>query len=1675
MKSKKYICYYIIILLLILSISCIQYTFARYVLTKTLETNISTSATENSGTIDVAINYTKNTYIIQDQAEKVDLLAQITLTNKDKININSYYAWTNSLVEPNNEAWQEFSFVDNKYEEISNKGIGNYYLWVKIQYQDELGQQKTIIRNGTVVNVILGDIEITLEDEDSKYLSGDVVANIAYKGQFTQNCKVGYGTTEEEAKQNAKTENKDSITISKEEIDTVYYIYAYAENESGQSIDIVRAISNIDNVKPTIKSVTATNKRIILNLSDNKSGIKAYTVTTTATEPTTYENILENPILETQVTITGLNQGTKYFIWIKDEVGNIAKEEVTTQKLSYTLNPDASIWTKDKVTLKFQNIENCILTYNLDSGATYNYNTETGIILDTNCEVNYQLQDGNETVTGKISITNIDKTAPNINATSDYYKITLNATDGESGIVGYFVTDTEPTDIEKVTFNTCNKTKNLVQEIKNDYLGNELIYNQKYYIYVKDSVGNISVSEVTSKIDNISPTIEITNTIIETNSVQIFVNGIDNESQITGTYRYFISETEGVFAEEPDFELQTNYCTFENLISQKQYYIKIETTDLAGNVGKIEKEIITNELTYTNGDVEFLDATWVNNIQTVTLNTKTKYKMQYQIVKQGGTLSLQNTDWSEALNSGDIVTGLENTDTLYVRLFDGTNVTKTHATYNVINTMAEKYSTLTDEQIKNIRMGTFDILTYSINPQQAKVSASEEKNGILTYNYYTKNIKDDTYKLMSTSTKFDEQSDANFEEEGQTYSTIIIALSNDELGTLTKSQNRTITIADKQVVSGTYYDTNRTYIDSNNYSATVPARFKVSTNSNENTIESGLVLSDESENEFVWIPVENAIYDEITAVPINGSSTLTYKPIARLQEGSSKYFEHMFYNYGTSGKSYTFTNAVYRLGSSNYIEPSLITGSNYDKYTWNISNAKGNKYDASSENYQDILGFNNISEFGNYLNNEYTSKMESINTYCGFYIGRYETTNNDNGKIGSKANSEVLNLINWYQLFLYQDSNRYNQNQYYNNIGIISSMMSGAEYDAILNFILKGDDKSKLYLTNIGNKSNRIVKSGNYSEDKMCNIYDLASNAYEFTTESYGNDYRVYRGGSFDLSDTKKAIDRNNAIPTESGVVFGSRMSLHIMDTVDTTPPTLNFEVSSEINSIQVTVNAIDNETGINNYYYSISEDNVNWTEDIVISQNTYKFENLKMGTKYYIRVKVDDRYGNISEYKQNEITTKIMSLEENSIYLSKVYGSEGNGVAILGVNEEFSNQGYYVKYQVVHDGEIFDENGTWQDGSTIFNLSQTDVIYAKLTDGVNNIEGYMTITLTGLLEEFSNKYTKTEKYTDSNGDEAYIPAGFKVGTSSTINTIDNGLVIEDENGNQFVWVPVENAVYDETTNIPTTSSEASQDTTMYRPMARLQSGSTRYYEGMNYSFTTENTSFINTNWRVGQSYYSEPRLVTNTSSDGYTWDVENRIVIGKNYDAYIPYYKNILGFTTIEEYGKYMNEEYTNMVNSVSKYGGFYIGRTETSVENKVAQSQIGKTAYTKQYWYYMYQYQDSNRCTTNPYYNNNSVISSMIWNSQWDATLNWILKGNDKNNVSDMELGNHGDVVNKTGASAEDISNNILDLNGNVAEWNQAGYSSWQRVYRGGSSNQKHDRRIDGSAGNIRSNGAI
>ena len=236
----------------------------------------------------------------------------------------------------------------------------------------------------------------------------------------------------------------------------------------------------------------------------------------------------------------------------------------------------------------------------------------------------------------------------------------------------------------------------------------------------------------------------------------------------------------------------------------------------------------------------------------------------------------------------------------------------------------------------------------------------------------------------------------------------------------------------------------------------------------------------------------------------------------------------------------------------------------------------------------------------------------------------------------------------------------------------------------------------------------------------------------------------------------------------------------------------------------------------------------------------------------------------------------------------------------------------------------------------------------------------------------------------------------------------------KDLEGNQWVWVPVENpsSLYTTVTDGIALSGDTGVKTTKYTNSAII-SGQTRVKPGDTSSFR-------------------EPDLVL--GSDGTSYDYANYATAG---------------FSSLANMAETMKSDYEEMIESLEKYKGFYIGRYELTTNGE----KTGATQ-TNVNWYTLYK-----NCTTLA--SGSKVKTRMIWGLQWDATCNWLASsgfniidstswGNYRNNTAD----GHGSKQN-TGFSESWKANNIYDFAGNCYEFTQEAYRTSYRALRGGSYN--------------------
>ena len=323
----------------------------------------------------------------------------------------------------------------------------------------------------------------------------------------------------------------------------------------------------------------------------------------------------------------------------------------------------------------------------------------------------------------------------------------------------------------------------------------------------------------------------------------------------------------------------------------------------------------------------------------------------------------------------------------------------------------------------------------------------------------------------------------------------------------------------------------------------------------------------------------------------------------------------------------------------------------------------------------------------------------------------------------------------------------------------------------------------------------------------------------------------------------------------------------------------------------------------------------------------------------------------------------------------------------------------------------------------------------------------------------------------DSSEDKVPVPNGYVGSKATGENEIDTGYVIyegeEEVNDsnveeaqktrNQYVWIPVPDA----------------------SKMYGTDENGKKW--GKLYTFTTDTGDNIDPvtgakprNWSESDgifynniSSYTEPEVGLKVGSIAI--DMDSRIKTQK------------IGSKNTQNFLIQLEKEFCEMINSIQKYGGFYVGRYETgdlSKEKFVIRrfnQDIGS-----QTWYTMY-----NKCKKLSNENGN-VETGIIWGSQWDRILMWLIESGNKDKtdiaLTSVNWGNYKDsgfeyfdsnydnvlktknseVRIPTGSAEFTKANNIYDLAGNVSDLTMSVLNRLYKQYRGGNYQDKENSEI-------------
>ena len=282
----------------------------------------------------------------------------------------------------------------------------------------------------------------------------------------------------------------------------------------------------------------------------------------------------------------------------------------------------------------------------------------------------------------------------------------------------------------------------------------------------------------------------------------------------------------------------------------------------------------------------------------------------------------------------------------------------------------------------------------------------------------------------------------------------------------------------------------------------VPAGFKIVSNddtSNATTVDKGIVIEDATSaatagSQFVWIPV-GKIYTDVAKT-----------------EANAKTIELGRYEFDSNSNKSAY--------SGSYVEE--------DKGDTNTT----------------------LKNYGNTIAKNITNFKNSVASNGGYYIGRYEarTTNkrtaegNALTQITEKGTDQIYNYVKQPQAAKLSQE-MYNSNKF------TSDLMNSYAWDTATLFLQTCGEEKYSIKTSVNNSlASKGTNSSDYTgtRDTVCNVYDMASNVTECTTETSdsSNSPCVERGGfCYSGEYTSK---RNNLNTSYNNVGLGFRPLLYV-------------------------------------------------------------------------------------------------------------------------------------------------------------------------------------------------------------------------------------------------------------------------------------------------------------------------------------------------------------------------------------------------------------------------------------------------------------------------------------------------------------------------------------------------
>ena len=786
-----------------------------------------------------------------------------------------------------------------------------------------------------------------------------------------------------------------------------------------------------------------------------------------------------------------------------------------------------------------------------------------------------------------------------------------------------------------------------------------------------------------------------------------------------------------------------------------------------------------------------------------------------------------------------------------------------------------------------------------------------------------------------------------------------------------------------------------------------------------------------------------------------------------------------------------------------YNEPYIPYGFQHTEGTWNTGyvikeNTTGNEFvwiPVDGTNIKLERKDFSVSDVSNNSCTDIQNPLfeESVAQNGGFYIARYEsgipegsTISGENKNITgipvSKKTQEVWNYIN------YENAETSANQMYSENSELTSSLMNGKAWDTVLTWLeqngvnVSSDSREWGNYLNNEYSSKDVSKTG-YENWVANNIYDIAGNVSEWTTEKLGNSI-IRRGGNYsNEGQIAPAGMREKQSKTQFNNTTGFRVMLYktgerTIEGYDTPYVPSGFEhtegtwntgyvikdTSNGNEFVWVPVNGTDVKIKRNNFGTSFANKE-NATDRLDLQ---FKISVNTNGGFYIARYESGQGTSNTGETLQGNVSGRPVSKKGTEVWTnisqnqaiknsSKMYASHPDMQSTL-----ISGYAMDMTLQWLENSGV----NVSENSSTWGNYSSENAKASKALTGSNEkYKANNIYDLAGNVWELT-----TEKY--NNGQDIIARGGDYLSTGSTLPAGSRDIA---KNSDEYNYMGYRTILY-KTTKIKDADVPEEWDATKVNAIQDEDGNTIPIPKGFYYVKGSKDTGIV----------------ISDNSEDENKSDVEDKDLKGNQF-VYVPVDTNT--YFTRRDFGDtYVDINATETVNnkywenipdelkaSVSRYKGFYIARYEasyksgTTADDYMPSSKVSTLINSPNkegnLWNNI-SFENAQKASENMYKDSGNVVSTLTYGAEWDTCMQWLIDSREKtsdeviknstswgNYYNSKVTGNDGTeikAINKgvllnTGVTEYTMANNIYDLAGNLFEYSMEYYSNGYNALRG------------------------